>query len=85
MLKIVIFNKKDMKHTKDKAAIELDAAEKEKILFAENNERKKQQLISELKSGLGNEIKLNPGRVKIIKKTKIEKIKIWFKNIFTKF
>lgn len=74
-----------MKYNKDKASIELDAAEKEKLLFAENNERKKQQLITELKTGLGKELKTNPGKVKIIKQTKSDKIKNWFKNLFTKF
>ena len=70
---------------KNELTIEIEQTEKEKILFAENNDRKKAQLIGEIKMGLGAEIKKNPGKAKIIKKTRTEKFMIWLKNIFTKF
>jgi hypothetical protein len=74
-----------MRYNKDLAAKELNEAEKEKIAFKESTDRKKQQFISELKSGLGSELKTNPGKIKIIKPTKIEKLRNWLKSIFTKF
>lgn len=46
---------------------------------------KKVQFINEIKNGLGSEIKENPNQIKIIKKTRIEKFKIFLKKIFTKF
>lgn len=46
---------------------------------------KKIQLINELKSGLGEEIKKNPNKVRFIKKTTYEKFIIGLKKIFTKF
>lgn len=46
---------------------------------------KKVQFINEIKNGLGNEIKKTPNQVKIIKKSWNEKLKLFFKNIFTKF
>ena len=70
---------------KNELTLELEQTEKEKILFAENNDRKKAQLIGEIKMGLGAEIKKNPGKAKIIKKTKTEKLALWLRNIFTKF
>jgi hypothetical protein len=82
---LYLFKINDMRYSKDKASIELTESEREKLLLSENCERKKQQLISELKTGLGAQIKLNPGKVKIIKQTKSERFKNWLKNIFTKF
>jgi hypothetical protein len=64
---------------------EVVESENEKKMFADNNERKKQQLISEIKSGLGVNIMKNPGKPKIIKKTKNETITDWFRKIFNKF
>ena len=46
---------------------------------------KKAQLINEIKSGLGNEIKRNPNKAKIIKKTLFERFMTTIKKIFTKF
>ena len=45
----------------------------------------KVKFISEIKSGLGAEIKKNPKKIKIIEKTKGQKLLEWFKKIFTKF
>lgn len=51
----------------------------------ENTELKKKQFINELKSGLGEKIKQNPNQVKVIKKSLGERIKLFIRNIFTKF
>ena len=64
---------------------ETELAEKEALLEKYKTALKKGQLISEIKNGLGDEIKKNPGRVKIIKKTHTQKLMSWFKSIFTKF
>jgi hypothetical protein len=48
-------------------------------------QREKQGLIRELKMGLGDEIRKNPGKPIIIKKTWWQKLTLFFKNIFTKF
>ena len=70
---------------KDELSVELDQTQKEKVLMAQNNEKRKRELITEIKTGLGKEIKKNPGRAKIIKKTRYEKFMRWLKKIFTKF
>lgn len=46
---------------------------------------KKAQLINEIKSGLGAEIKKNPNKAKIIKKSWYERFMVTLKKIFTKF
>tara|TARA_R110000782_G_scaffold21299_1_gene57325 strand:- start:21283 stop:21507 length:225 start_codon:yes stop_codon:yes gene_type:complete len=70
---------------KNELNFEIKETEKEKKFFDENNVRNKNKLISEIKMGLGVEIKKNPSKAKIIKKTRSEKIMIWLRNIFTKF
>jgi hypothetical protein len=45
----------------------------------------KKQFIQEIKNGLGDKIKLEPNKVKIIKKPWYIKLKQSIKNIFTKF
>ncbi len=70
---------------KDELTLELEKTQKEKLLMAQNNDKRKRELITEIKTGLGEEIKKNPGRVKIIKKTRYEKFIMWLKKIFTKF
>jgi len=69
----------------DNIASELEKLDAEKKMFDINNDLKKNQLISELKRGLGDEIKKNPSKFKIIKKTRKEKFILWLKKIFTKF
>jgi hypothetical protein len=64
---------------------EIKQAENEILLEKYKTALKKTQLINELKSGLGNEIKKNPGKAKIIKKTWYQKFLIGLKKIFTKF
>jgi hypothetical protein len=70
---------------KDELSLEIKETQKEKVLMAQNNDKRKRELITEIKTGLGQEIRKNPGRAKIIKKTRREKFIIWLKNIFTKF
>lgn len=65
--------------------LELDLSAKQKILMGQSNVRQKKVLINELKTGLGEEMKKNPGKAKIIKKTISQKFTIWLKKIFTKF
>ena len=70
---------------KDELSLEIKETQKEKVLMAQNNDKRKRELITEIKTGLGQEIRKNPGRAKIIKKTRHEKFMIWLKKIFTKF
>jgi hypothetical protein len=53
--------------------------------MAQINEKRKRELITEIKTGLGEEIRKNPSRAKINKKTRYEKFMIWLKKIFTNF
>ena len=46
---------------------------------------KKAQLINEIKSGLGAEIKKNPNKAKILKKSWCERFMVTLKKIFTTF
>ncbi len=64
---------------------EANMAEKEMLVEKYKTALKKQQFINELKSGLGDEIKKNPNKAKIIEKKWYHKISIFFRNIFTKF
>jgi predicted site-specific integrase-resolvase len=61
--------------------LEKEAMIKETITTAVS----KVQLVKDIKSGLGSEIKQTGGRVTIIKKNRYEKFMIWLKKIFTKF
>jgi len=70
---------------KDELSLEIKETQKEKVLLTQINEKRKRELITEIKTGLGEEIRKNPGRAKIIKKTRYEKFMIWLKKIFTKF
>ena len=65
--------------------IELGLSAKEKVLMGQSNVRQKKVLINELKAGLGEEIKKNPNKAKIIEKTRTQKFVLWLKKIFTKF
>jgi hypothetical protein len=64
---------------------EIKQAENEMLLEKYKTALKKTQLINEIKSGLGKEIKNNPGKAKIIKKTWYQKLMLGIKKIFTKF
>jgi len=51
----------------------------------QNVDRKKKNFINELKSGLGAQVKQNPNKITVIKKPFSQKVKAFFKSIFTKF
>ena len=51
----------------------------------QNVELKKKKFINELKGDLGANVKENPNKVIVIKKTFGQKVKEFFKNIFTRF
>lgn len=74
-----------MQLKKNELSLELEQSSKEKVLMAQNNDKRKRELITDIKTGLGKEIKKNPGRAKIIKKTRYEKFMIWLRKIFSKF
>jgi hypothetical protein len=64
---------------------EITSLNKEIKKSGEYLEREKQKFITELKTGLGEELKRNTNRVKIVKKTKLQRLKSFFIKIFTKF
>lgn len=64
---------------------EIQQTERQILLDKYTSALKKTKFINEIKDGLGKDIKLNGGKVKIIKKTKIQRFKGWLKGIFTKF
>lgn len=63
----------------------LDVIENELKGMKVNSELKKSQFISELKSGLGDKVKENPGRVIIIKKSLFQRFKDSIRSMFNKF
>jgi hypothetical protein len=64
---------------------ETSQAEKGMLVEKYKTALKKNQFINELKTGLGQEIKKNPSKVKIIKKTFGERFMLSLRKIFTKF
>lgn len=64
---------------------ELKTLEQELLLEKYKTALKKVQFINEIKSGLGADIKSNPNKVKVIKKSWYQKIVLIIKKIFTKF
>ncbi len=64
---------------------ETDEFEEEKIILSNKVNTSKETLIKNLKMGLGDEIKKNPNKVKVIKKSAYQRFIIFIKNIFTKF
>ena len=63
----------------------IDSINNEIKATKQNTELKKEQFINELKSGLGQKVKNNPNKVKIIKKKWHQKLITAIKNIFIKF
>lgn len=59
--------------------------EKEILVQKYNTALKKNQFLNEIKNGLGDEIRKNPGKAKIIKKPWYHKLILKLRNIFTKF
>jgi hypothetical protein len=71
--------------SRDALSREFELIEKQKINDKFVTALKKAQFANEIKAGLGVKIKENPSKVTIIKKSWIQKVLSWFKNIFTKF
>lgn len=63
----------------------IDSINNEIKASKQNTELKKEQFINELKNGLGQKVKNNPNKVKIIKKKWHQKLITAIKNIFIKF
>lgn len=74
-----------MDTTKDTISKELLMAEQAHQLEVYKTALRKAQFISQVKTGLGDEIKANPNQIKIIKKPFSQKVKTFFTRIFTKF
>jgi len=74
-----------MENQKDPITRELEQIKREELLDMYKTAKYKVGLISELKAGLGDDIKRNPNGVNIIKKTWKQKLMIGLKKIFTKF
>jgi hypothetical protein len=74
-----------MSGKKDIVSKEIEQVEREILMNKYQTALKKGQFINELKDGLGNEIKINGGKVKVIQKSWYEKLKIYLAKIFTKF
>lgn len=64
---------------------EIKQTDFEKQIEVQKTDKYKSILISNIKTGLGDEIKKNPGKVKVVKKTIMQKIGLFFKKIFTSF
>jgi len=64
---------------------EIKQVEREILLEKYATAMKKNQFINELNNGLGEQMKINPGKAKIIKKTWTQRLSAWLKKIFTKF
>ena len=64
---------------------ELKDSKKESVMFNNSEKIAKKKLILDLKTGLGKELKKNPGKVKIHKKTTLNKVFDFIKRIFTTF
>ena len=60
-------------------------ADKEKLLNQQRTDRNKKQTINEFRNCLGAEMKKNPNKIKVTKKTGFQKFMLVLKNIFTKF
>ncbi len=77
---------KDLEGEEDIERVErIDVVQNDIRAVRENVEQKKSNFINELKSGLGDKVKKNPNKITKIKKPFSEKVKSFFKNIFTKF
>jgi len=64
---------------------EVEIELREIIKDKKTTELNKSKFITELKNGLGEEIKNNPGKLTFVKKTKFQKFVAWLKKFFVKF
>ena len=74
-----------MSGKKDIVSREIEQIEREMLMNKYQTALKKGQLINDIKGGLGDEIKSNGGKVKVLKKSWFERLKLRLKNLFTKF
>lgn len=74
-----------MEIVQDEVTSELRMAEQEAQLEISKTTMRKAQFIATIKHGLGDSIKANPNKVRIIKKPLGERIKAYLLKIFTKF
>lgn len=74
-----------MKSNKDLISKEIEQAEKEMLSERYKTALKKAQFVSEMKNGLGAEIKANPNRPRVIRQTWFKRFTSWVKRIFTTF
>jgi len=74
-----------MSGKKDLIDREINEAEKHMLLEKYKTAMKKAKFLNEIKGELGADIKNNPGRAHIIKKTWFQKFMLKLKEIFTKF
>lgn len=74
-----------MSGKKDIVSREIEQIEREMLMNKYQTALKKGQLINDIKGGLGEEIKSNGGKVKVLKKSWFERFKLRLKNLFTKF
>ena len=74
-----------MSNKRDIINKEIDDTEKQMLLDKYNTAMKKAKYISEIKSGLGDEIRANPNRVHVIKKSLFQRLMVKLKILFTKF
>lgn len=70
---------------KDVVGREIKETEKQMLLDKYKTALTKAKFVNEIKGELGVDIKNNPGRAKIIKKTWLQKLGLKLKSIFTKF
>lgn len=70
---------------KDIVSKEIEQVEREILADRYNTALKKMQFVNELKNGLGSELKNNPNKIKLVKKSFWAKIKDYLKGLFTKF
>ena len=70
---------------KDVVGREIKETEKQMLLDKYKTALNKAKFVNEIKGDLGSDIKSNPGRANIIKKTWLQKLGLKLKAIFTKF
>ena len=76
---------KNMSDKKDFIDLEIESELRDIVKDRITTENDKKKFISQMKAGLGEEIKKNPRGIVIHKKTRWENFTVWLKKIFTKF
>lgn len=72
---------------KDIISREIEQAEAERLALIRQTITMKQKFVTELKTGLGDEMKNNPNKIiiHINKQSFFKRVLNWIRNIFTKF